>query len=50
MSARVSIKLRVKAALHELSCRECRVTWRSWIQRLVGVSAGYSPKVNRGFQ
>lgn len=26
---------RILAALHELRCRECRVTWRSWTARLL---------------
>lgn len=33
----------LRAALHELRCAECRVTWKSWAQRLVGIKAGYSP-------
>lgn len=37
---------RVRAAVHELRCRECRVTWRSWLARLLGVG-GMAPKVRR---
>jgi len=37
----------LKAAKHELRCRECRVTWTSWLQRLFGIKAGYSPTVRR---
>lgn len=36
-------RLRVQAALHETRCRQCRVTWRSWLARLLGVG-GMSPK------
>jgi hypothetical protein len=39
--------LRLKAAWHELSCWECRVTWTSWAQRLMGVKRGYSPRMSR---
>jgi hypothetical protein len=35
--------LRLRAALHELRCRECRVTWRSWLQRLLGDPRGMTP-------
>lgn len=28
--------LRVKAAWHELRCRECRVSWQWWIEHLAG--------------
>lgn len=34
---------RLKAAWHELRCRECRVTWRSWWQRLRGDPQGFDP-------
>jgi hypothetical protein len=40
---RVPKVLRVRAAIHELRCWECRVTWRSWIRRLIGDSRGYAP-------
>ena len=40
------MKLRIKAAVHELSCWECRVTWLSWFQRLAGSTSGYSPKLS----
>lgn len=33
----------LSAALHETRCRECRVTWKSWAQRLFGIKSGYSP-------
>jgi hypothetical protein len=39
--------LRFKAAAHEMRCAECRVTWRSLVQRLLGIRAGFSPKVPR---
>jgi hypothetical protein len=39
------IKLRVRAAIHELRCWECRVTWTSWLQRLVGIERGMTPSV-----
>lgn len=32
-----------RAAAHEIRCRECRVTWRSWLLRLVGVHGGFTP-------
>ena len=35
--------MRVKAAIHEISCKECRVTWYSWLLRLTGIG-GMSPK------
>lgn len=38
------LPLRVRAAVHELDCIECRVTWHSWLQRLVGDRRGHSPK------
>lgn len=28
--------LQFRAAVHELHCRECRVTWKSWMQRAIG--------------
>jgi hypothetical protein len=34
----------LRAAVHEMRCRECRVTWRSWLARLLGVG-GTAPKV-----
>lgn len=37
---------RFRASVHELRCRECRVTWRSWFARLLHVG-GMSPKVRR---
>lgn len=38
----MSVRLRV--ALHETRCVECRVTWQSWLARLLGVG-GMEPKV-----
>jgi hypothetical protein len=35
----------LRAARHELRCWECRVTWKSWLQRLLGISKGYTPAV-----
>lgn len=40
---RADFKLRMKAALHEIRCTECRVTWRSWLQRILGMQRGYTP-------
>lgn len=34
----------LRAALHEVRCAECRVTWRSWFLRLIRVG-GMEPKV-----
>lgn len=34
---------RLRAARHELRCRECRVTWGSWLGRLLGMRSAYSP-------
>lgn len=34
----------IQAAYHELRCVECRVTWKSWLQRLTGNKKGFSPK------
>lgn len=48
MNNRVRIGLRLRAAKHELRCLECRVTWRSWLQRLIGDSRGYSAAVRLG--
>jgi len=45
MAHRVSIRLRRKAAWHELRCLECRVTWTSWWQRLTGDGRGYAPTI-----
>jgi hypothetical protein len=42
---RVDIPSRILAAWHELRCWECRVTWRSWWQRLTGDGRGYKPNV-----
>lgn len=46
-SDRQIIPTRLKAAWHELSCWECRVTWLSWVQRLLGMKRGFTPKPNR---
>jgi hypothetical protein len=35
---------RLRAAVHEIRCRECRVTWASWWQRLVGDPRGMAPR------
>jgi hypothetical protein len=34
---RAPFRLRLRAAVHELRCGECRVSWRSWWRRLRGV-------------
>lgn len=47
---RVPLKMRLKAAAHETQCHECRVTWTSWAQRLLGISRGYSPRLRRSRQ
>lgn len=31
--------LRMRAAAHEVRCAECRVSWRSWWQRLTGATS-----------
>ena len=31
------VKRRIELAHHELKCSECRVTWYSWILRLLGI-------------
>lgn len=36
---------RLRGAWHEARCFECRVTWRSWWQRLRGDVRGHSPVV-----
>lgn len=33
----------LKAAMHEVRCGECRVTWRSWWRRLNNDSRGFDP-------
>jgi hypothetical protein len=38
---------RLKAAAHELRCWECRVTWTSWAQRLVGLKRGQTPRLSK---
>ena len=45
MANHVRVGLRLRAARHELDCWECRVTWKSWAQRLAGIGAGYTPAV-----
>jgi hypothetical protein len=45
MAYRTHIRRRFRAAWHELHCLECRVTWTSWCQRLMGDGRGYTPKV-----
>jgi hypothetical protein len=37
---------RHRAAVHELRCAECRVTWTSWAARLLHLG-GMSPKPRR---
>ena len=37
-------RVRVRAALHEVRCLECRVTWLSWAQRALGLEAGFVPR------
>ena len=37
------IRRRLGAGVHELRCTECRVTWKSWAQRLLGDRRGYRP-------
>lgn len=39
----MTVAVRLRAARHEVRCGECRVTWKSWAQRLLGFRAGYSP-------
>lgn len=39
---------RYRAAYHELRCVECRVTWRSWWQRLIGDERGMTPRLFDG--
>jgi hypothetical protein len=39
--------IRLKAAWHEMRCWECRVTWTSWAQRLVGLKRGQTPKMSK---
>jgi hypothetical protein len=38
---------RHRAAIHELRCIECRVTWASWLLRLTHLG-GMSPKTPDG--
>jgi hypothetical protein len=35
---------RLRAAVHETRCLECRVTWTSWWRRLVGDPRGMAPR------
>jgi len=41
------ILTRLQAARHETRCAECRVTWRSWVQRILGMQRGFSPESPR---
>lgn len=41
MMPRARIRLRVRAAWHELSCLECRVSWRAWARQLLGVKPAW---------
>jgi hypothetical protein len=50
MVSRVSLRLRLSAALHELGCEECQVTWLSWWHRLIGDERGYTPWRRTGIQ
>jgi hypothetical protein len=43
----MSSAIRLKAALHEMRCWECRVTWRSWAQRIIGMKRGFTPKLSK---
>lgn len=38
------VALCLRAAAHELNCWECRVTWLSWLQRLLFIPAGMRPR------
>jgi phage baseplate assembly protein gpV len=40
----MKMPLRLQAALHEIRCQQCRVTWISWLQRLIGDKRGMSPR------
>lgn len=37
------LPLRIRAARHEVRCSECRVTWKSWLQRILNIKAGFTP-------
>jgi hypothetical protein len=39
----IRVSTRWRAAWHELRCRECRVTWRSWLLRVLSWPAGMEP-------
>lgn len=43
MTAKVHKATRLRAAVHELRCAECRVTWRSWFLRLFNRDSGFAP-------
>lgn len=45
---RVDIPRRFRAAHHEIRCKECRITWRSWVQRILGMKRGFSPTWAKG--
>lgn len=40
---RVSLLLRLRAAKHELSCTECRASWKSCRRRVLGDHRGFEP-------
>lgn len=42
---RVRLSLRLRAAWHEVWCRECRVTWRGWWHQLRGHCVIYNNAV-----
>lgn len=37
----------MRSRLHELRCIECRVTWKSWVQRCLHMPAGHTPIPSR---
>jgi hypothetical protein len=36
------MRTRLRAAAHEITCTECRITWTSWLQRLLHIG-GMTP-------
>lgn len=40
---RTRLSLRLRAALHETRCQECRTSWPLWYQRLCGNEGGPPP-------
>lgn len=43
-----SVILRLRAAAHEIRCRECRVTWASLFGRIFNIKSSWTPTTGEG--